>query len=79
VGVVVSQSCEHLPFVDGCSHTPNFIKKFMAEACVRHDICYGCVNTFFNGLSKSRNNIFQVLKYTKSNSTFVTTLEIIEE
>lgn len=51
VGVVSGQSCEYLPFVDGCSHSPNFIKKFMAKACVRHDLCYGCGIKF--GFSRS--------------------------
>ncbi|XP_062622228.1 uncharacterized protein LOC134283762 [Saccostrea cucullata] len=40
--VLSGQTCDYFPFVDGCSHTPNFLKKFMATACVRHDLCYGC-------------------------------------
>uniref|UniRef100_K1R070 Uncharacterized protein n=1 Tax=Magallana gigas TaxID=29159 RepID=K1R070_MAGGI len=44
--MVSGQSCEYLPFVDGCSHSPNFIKKFMAKACVRHDLCYGCFDPY---------------------------------
>lgn len=46
VSMVAGQSCNFFPFIDGCSHSPNFIKQLMSQACVRHDLCYGCVSSY---------------------------------